>query len=115
LLLSASLAMAACFVVDRRTSVAAGDRLVDYGWLACAAVFALLSLDEMGSLHERIPLDAIPTVDGLQGWTAGLAVPIAAVAALLLAFAWLRLRRNVATAAFMILGVLLFVSIPIQE
>lgn len=118
LLFSVALAMTACFLVDREagSGVHADASLADYGWLMCAAVFVVLSLDELGSVHERIFfISAIPRVAGLHGWTSVLAVPIGIVAAGLLWFAAVRVRRQPMAAFLMVLGILLFVSIPVQE
>lgn len=116
LLFSVALAMVGCFLVDRRNGSAATASLTDYGWLACAAVFVLLSLDELGSLHERIFfISSMPRVAGLHGWTSVLAVPIAVVAAGLLWFAAVRVRRHPLAAVLVVSGIVLFLSIPIQE
>jgi len=85
-----------------------------WGWLILAAAFAALSLDELGSLHERIGMirhgGAGPT-----GWVYVLAVPIGAVAVFMAAFAWFHLRRVRAAAALFVIGTALFLSDPVFE
>jgi hypothetical protein len=84
------------------------------GWLIFAAIFVVLSLDEIGSLHERIGM--LPLADGRAvGWTYILAIPIGAVAAFLTAFAWFHLRRVHVTMMLMVAGVLMFVMDPVLE
>jgi hypothetical protein len=92
------------------------------GWLLLAAAFAGLSLDEIGSLHERIGMvvalnRASLTPDSTQavGWVYLLAVPIGAVALLMLVFGWVRFRRAPAAFALLTVGVLLYVSDPFLE
>lgn len=115
LLLTVALAMIGCHALDRREPADMRDRLLDLGWVFCAFAFALLSLDEAGSLHERLSFSTLPRVDGLRGWTTFLMVPIAIVGTLFAGFAWLRMRRSPAAAALMLLGVLCFLTIPVQE
>ena len=115
LLLCASLAMAACYWLEAQRSHERGSRLARFGWLGCAAAFALLSLDEMGSLHERFPTGILPSFESLGGWTAHLILPILAGAAFFGAFAWYRLRHQPAAALLMGLGIVLFLSVPLQE
>lgn len=92
-----------------------------HGWLVGAAMFALLSLDEAGSLHERINLlEATVGLPGAlrinsPGWVGVLAIPIGLAGAFLLAFAWCRVRRDPVAFVLMSTGTLLFLSVPIQE
>lgn len=92
------------------------------GWLALAAAFTLLSLDEIGSLHERVgmivALNAASLAPGSTqavGWVYLLAVPIGAAALFMLVFAWMRFRRAPAAFALLAAGVLLYVSDPFLE
>jgi hypothetical protein len=120
-LFAVALAMLACFAIDRRRSSTPRERTLTYGWLIGAAMFALLSLDEAGSLHERInSLEATVGLPGAiridsPGWVGVLAIPIGLAGALLLAFAWFRVRRNPVAFVLMSTGTLLFLSIPVQE
>jgi hypothetical protein len=121
LLFAASLAMLACFAADRRESWSRGGRILTFGWLIGAAMFALLSLDEAGSLHERI--NSVANTVGVPGalrvdspgWVGVLALPIALAGALLVAFAWFRVRREPVAFVLMTAGTLLFLSVPVQE
>jgi hypothetical protein len=96
-----------CFLLDRRS---AERSWLAYGWLLMAAVFLALSFDELGSLHERVPIPG--------GW-AGRALwylPVVAVLpAYMGAFAYSRLRADPIAVALIALGALTFASVPIQE
>jgi hypothetical protein len=110
LLLTVAVAAIVAWRIDR----ARGESRLHTGWLGVAVIFLTLSLDEIGSLHERIGM--VRRFDGRAlGWVYVLAVPIAAVAALMTAFAWLHLRRIRATAHFMIAGLVLFLLDPLFE
>jgi hypothetical protein len=50
-----------------------------------------------------------------SGWVYVLAVPIALIGLFMAAFAWLRLRRAPAAAAFFVTGIALFLSNPVME
>ena len=100
-----------CFVVDGRSTTSA--RALSYGWLGLAALFTALSLDESGSLHERVSMLGTATHPWL-GWTLLLAL-LAGMGAYATAFAVVHLRRSWATLALIVLGVVLFGSIPLQE
>ena len=108
LLLSVATAAVIAYALDRRQSQTGVERVVATGWLVIAGCFALLSLDEIGSLHERL---GTGTRGGLAtGWVYVLAVPIGLIALFMAAFAWLRLRRARAAAAFVLAGIALFLS-----
>jgi len=99
------------FAFDRR-----GAGPLRYGWLVFAALFTLLSLDEIGSFHERVGmLTALPRAGGAVGWVYVLAIPILAVAAFMLAFAWAHLRRAPAAFLLMAAGVGMFLLNPVLE
>jgi hypothetical protein len=96
-----------CFVFDR----SAGERSwLAYGWLAMAALFVALSFDELGSLHERMPLP-----DGLAGQVLWYAPVVAVLPAYMGVFAYSRMRTDPIAIGLMALGALMFASIPIQE
>jgi hypothetical protein len=84
------------------------------GWLVIAAAFTALSLDELGSLHERIGM-VRHGGGGPTGWVYVLIVPIGAVALFMTAFAWFHLRRVRAAAGLFVLGTALFLSDPVFE
>ena len=114
LLLSVASAAVIAYALDRRQAQAGLERLVESGWLLIAACFAVLSLDEIGSLHERVGMITRGTARA-TGWVYVLAVPIGAIGLLMAAFAWLRLRRAPAAAAFFVTGIALFLSNPVME
>lgn len=85
-----------------------------WGWLILAAAFAGLSLDELGSFHERLGM--LKRAGGTaEGWVYVLAVPILAVGLFMAAFAWARLRKVRASVVLFAAGIALFVSDPIFE
>ena len=119
LLLAVAVASAIAWRLERVRS----DRArLAMGWLGLAAVFTVLSLDEIGSLHERLGMmvalnraSLIPASTTPVGWVLLFAIPIGIVAAFMLAFAWLHVRRVPAAFALIALGVALFVSNPLLE
>ena len=116
LLLLVALAALTCCCLDYR--VAAGrTRLLSFGWLIISLMFATLSLDEMGSVHERIGQSATlnPGGDMPMGWVKLLAVPIGVAAVFMLLFGWIRLRHHLHVFGLLALGVALFVSVPFHE
>ena len=125
LLAAVALACGIAFLVDRRGAMPVPGTgltgVLRYGWLAMALVFALLSFDEMGSIHERVHLllgsDRVPSgVGDIQSpWVRQLIVPICLVAAFMLTFAWKRLREVPAAFACLACGVVMFLLIPVQE
>ena len=93
-----------------------GGTVLPLGWLFLVGVFGLLSLDEVGSLHERLSGDpALAVGTPSDDWVALLALPIAAVALVMVAFALANLARNPLPFALLILSVCLFASVPLQE
>jgi hypothetical protein len=54
LLLAVAIVAAFCFVADQQRYKAQPGRFFSYGWLFFSGVFGLLSLDEVGSFHERL-------------------------------------------------------------
>lgn len=106
-----------CYVVEVRAPASRRDRQLAWGWWVVAAAFTLLSLDELGSLHERVgEVSRLNLFAGrLISWVGVLAFPIAAVALLLLLFAWTRMRRSPSAFFLFVLGVLLLLTVPLQE
>lgn len=110
LLLGVAALSALAWAADRR----AGAGPLRHGWLVFAGLFTILSMDELGSLHERIGM--IPVGDGRPlGWVYLLAGPIVAVAAFMAMFAALHLRRMPSVWKLVVAGVLLFLLNPILE
>ena len=88
-----------------------------WGWAAVAGAFVLLSMDEIGSWHERIGMVRALSIGGDRavGWVFVLAIPIALVGLFLLAFAFLHVRRVPAAFRWMTAGVVLFLANPLFE
>jgi hypothetical protein len=114
LLLSVAAASGLAFAVDRRAAGRTTDRALSWGWLIVALAFATLSLDELGSFHERIGMIRHGGA-AATGWVYVLVVPIAMVGLFMLAFSWARLRRVPAAAALFAAGTALFLSDPVFE
>lgn len=110
LLLLVALASAAAWRVDSRR----GSGALRHGWLVFTAAFAILSLDEIGSLHERTGMLATGG-RGPGGWVYLLGLPILATGTFMLSFAWVHLRRVWDTFLLMAAGVGLFVLNPLLE
>lgn len=112
LLLAVAAASFGAFFLARRR-----DGPLRTGWLLFGAIFLLLSLDEIGSLHERVGM--LPIMPGAGGATVGwiyvLAVPIVGVALFLLAFAWRNLQAAPGAFRLVALGVGLFLLNPVLE
>jgi hypothetical protein len=122
LLLAVGAASCAAFAIERRTARSGLDRWLGLGWLVFAAIFTLLSLDEIGSFHERIGMMVAlnkaslePSATGPVGWVYMLAIPICLVGAFMLAFGWMRLRRVPAAFVLLAIGVGLYLSDPLLE
>lgn len=116
LLLLVAVASVLCFIADRNDPVAQRRRALHAGWLGVAGAFTLLSLDEIGSLHERV-ITSI-TQEMIGGYTSGwhvLMLVLAGMGLYMLAFGWFHLRRRPASLVMVGLGVACFLSIPVQE
>ena len=100
-----------CFIADRQNLTQA--RILPYGWVVLAVAFAGLSLDELGSLHERVSLLGTAAHPWL-GWTVLLAL-LAGGGGFAIVFALVHLRRSWPTLVLLVMGVALFASIPVQE
>ncbi len=117
LLLAVAVMSFVCFRLQRQELVKGRENNLSYGWLLFCFLFALLSLDEIGSLHENIgQLNALnPHGDFPLGWVVILSIPIGCVAVLMLAFCWMQVKRAPWAVVFAVTGILLFVSIPVHE
>ena len=113
LLLAVGVAALLAFWADSRQS----RGVMRWGWLLVAAAFLTLSLDEIGSFHERVGMIRYlsPSHDRAMGWMFVLAIPIALVALFLLGFAWLHVRRAAGAFWWMAAGVVMFCANPIVE
>ena len=104
------LASGACFLCLLARGQADDRDRMHSGWLVLAFAFALMSLDEMGSIHERIAAQR-----GLLAWALALWPLFLGIPAFMLAFAWFQLRRSPAAFRLLLLGVLCLCSVPLQE
>lgn len=104
-----------CFAADVQRANSRLERFLSWGWAIFAILFWGLSLDEIGSLHEGIGLISAFHSFGGGAWTTVLMLPICAVGLFMLAFGWMQLRRYPGALLFLVLGVALFLSVPIQE
>ncbi|WP_346289896.1 hypothetical protein [Sphaerothrix gracilis] len=116
LLLLVAIMSLICFSADRKR-FAHKNGWLNGGWLFFSLIFALLSLDEIGSLHERVGQIASfnPFGGYALGWVYVLAIPIATVSSCMLIFSWIRLRKHWLSLIFLLLGMASFISIPFQE
>jgi hypothetical protein len=112
LLLAVAAAGVLCFVLDRSRPPSWPGRRTAWGWLAVALLFALLSMDELGTLHERLAVD-VPVPFG-QDEPLGIGVS-AGIALLILAFGWLQARAVPWVLPFLVLGVTRLFSLPLHE
>lgn len=106
-----------CFLVRKKVGEATGERYLSLGWLLFFLLFAALSLDEMASLHERLGNVAAlnPLGDYPLGWVSLLGIPIALVSCLMVWFSLMQIKRAPLAVVFAVVGILLFMSIPLQE
>jgi hypothetical protein len=115
-ILLVSLAAFLCFITDRKRFQSGREGFLACGWLFVALLFLGLSLDEIGSLHERVgEMDISPFRTWSIGWVSHLAIPIALGACFLVSFAVLHVSHCRWSLAFMVLGILFFLSVPFQE
>ncbi|MCX6149110.1 MAG: hypothetical protein NTX22_01150 [Ignavibacteriales bacterium] len=117
LLLSVSIISIICFWVDRQEQKPGRSQILSFGWLIIALIFAGLSLDEVGSFHERLGHLASLNIFGnyIGGWIYVLVIPIVVVAIFLLIFGLIHLRKFPKVLIFLILGLGFFLLNPILE
>ncbi|MBD2109857.1 hypothetical protein [Nodosilinea sp. FACHB-13] len=106
-----------CFLAEHQLKPTGRPSLLHYGWLIYTGVFILLSLDEIGSLHERLGMlsSLNPLGDYPLGWVYLLTPLILFTAVYMISFSCLHLKNSKTALLFMIIGVFLFLSIPLQE
>lgn len=104
-----------CFVGDAKRFQTKTDTYINFGWIILALVFSVLSLDELGSFHETIGDTSLFGIFGKsEGWQV-FYILIILVGVFMILFSWVRLRRIPLATLFMIAGVLLLLSNPMQE
>ncbi len=105
-----------CCIADYGGKVSKVQRGPAAGWLVIAAIFALLSLDEMGSIHERIGVISSSAPGGeARGWVEALKVPITLCGTLMILYSYLRLGVNRKALALAIIGTAFFLMNPFLE
>ena len=121
LLLLSAVASLVCFLIDQHKTHEKGYRLWNYGWLIYASAFALLSFDELGSIHEHIGnFTAFKKAGNLvsdgqdSGWTFFYII-VGAVGLFMLAFSFVKLKKVKWALPLLICGLLLYLSNPFQE
>ncbi len=120
LLLTTAVAMFICFLADRQNAPGRRQLFFSYGWLVFALVFATLSFDEMGSIHEYFGKGAYDKTGLKSGFGAHIGITvfyslIALVAIFMVGFGLLQLRRTPWSFVLVAIGVLLYISNPLQE
>jgi hypothetical protein len=101
-----------CYWLDRSFSDAS---VFKYGWFFMSLFFLLLSLDEMGSIHENAGELASLDVMGDGGWQSVVMIPLAAVLLYMGMFAFKHLRHYRLCLLLMATGMLLILTIPLHE
>jgi hypothetical protein len=115
LLLGVAVSALAAYTIRSRTDARWTRPWLRHGWLVVAAVFLLLSFDEIGSLHERVGM-AVSFGDGAAlGWVYVLSLPILATGAYMIAFAWTEMRRVPIAFRLFVIGTALYLLNPILE
>lgn len=106
-----------CFLTKRNFAATKQQKYFSYGWIAFAAIFSTLSFDEMASMHERLGgiSSFNPLGDYPLGWIVLLSIPIGITIILMLWFCLREIKQAPLAVAFAVLGILLFVTIPLQE
>ncbi len=104
-----------CFLIDKERFQRKVDTFINPGWIVLSLIFATLSLDELGSFHETIGDTGLFEIFGKsEGWQV-FYILIILVGIFMILFSWIRLGRMPLATAFMVVGVLLLLSNPLQE
>jgi hypothetical protein len=107
-----------CFVLDRQSSsMTRYNNFLSYGWVIISLIFKVLSLDEIGSIHESLGnmnfFRNLGVKEALLSNT--FYILIILVSLFMAAFGFLRFKKNKWAMFFGIFGVLLFITVPLQE
>jgi hypothetical protein len=95
-------------------------RSIVVAWSVVAAGFFLLSLDEMGSLHERLADNVVvrlvlPEIGFVEGWAAVFTAPLVLLAVVVLWASWRHFQAVSGMLPLVSIGVLLFLTAPVHE
>jgi hypothetical protein len=115
LLLITGLLALICYLIAAPKNTATEKKRFRLGWIIISCIFLGLSLDEIGSFHENAGKFTSLDLKGETKWEEALAIPILIVVAFIVSFAWLQRQKSRLTFVFLILGTLLFATIPFQE
>jgi len=117
LIAMASFASLLCFTLDYFSAISSKEKLLSFGWLVFAFIFILLSLDELGSVHEMLGqlFYLNQAKDEKAGWIIVLTVPIILVAIFMIGFGLFKLLQNPKSFLFLIAGVIFYLINPVLE
>jgi hypothetical protein len=117
LLLTVALLAVLCFVIDRKANTNRFDNFLNYGWITIGLIFTGLSLDEIGSIHESIGnIDFFRSLGVKEALLSNTFYGLILIVGLFMTvFGFLRFKKNKWAIIFGILGVLLFITVPLQE
>ena len=117
LLLMVSLLAILCFVVDRQTNIKGYNRFLSYGWIIISLIFTGLSLDEIGSIHESIGnIDFFQKLGVKEALLSNTFYALIIIVGLFMAaFGFLKFKKNIWAMFFGVFGILLFITVPLQE
>lgn len=120
ILLLTGIAALLCFRVDsRNASPQTSQTILRYGWVPIAAAFGFFSLDEMGSIHERLdkilPEVIVSYTGGNAGWVTVLWPLMIVVLGYFVFFFWYYLSSYRPSQVLALIGGTLLISVPLQE
>lgn len=120
ILLLTGIAAVLCFKIDsRNVSPQKSQRILRYGWIPVAFAFGFFSLDEMGSIHERLdkvlPAIILSFTGGKTGWVTVLWPLMIGVFGYFVWFFWSYLARYRPSQVLALIGGGLLISVPLQE
>jgi hypothetical protein len=109
-----------CFKIDSRNiSLQKSQRIIRYGWIPVAFAFGFFSLDEMGSIHERLdkilPVIILSLTGGKTGWVTVLWPLMIVVFGYFVCFFWFYLSKYRPSQILALIGGSLLISVPVQE
>jgi hypothetical protein len=117
LLLIVALLAVLCFVVDRQARDNRFGNFLNYGWIIISLIFTGLSLDEIGSIHESIGnIDFFRSLGVKEALLSNTFYGLILIVGLFMAaFGFLKFKKNKWAIFFGVFGILLFITVPLQE
>ena len=117
LLLIVAMLATLCFISDRQYKTKQADKLLNYGWIIISLIFTLLSLDEIGSIHESIGrlslFNKIGIYEALLSNTFYLVIGV--IALFMVLFGWFKFKNNKWAMLLGLAGIALFITNPLNE